>query len=402
MRHLLGILLLAVGLFVGARMFYPETASTLSHSVISPAEHSIALLAFGASRARPVTPAEASPALSVAEFSSVEGARWGDAPGRVALFSPGSRFLAAIPYDSNASVTSWVLARRNTRRPELVSGPVRVTKSSMGLLRDSASNRASEVHVAAVTTGWKASVAFEPGVKVVGGRPVAIGKAQIRSERELAVVLQRELARVGCYAGRVDGVWGPASEYAAISFMKAVNASLPRVEPNIVLLWLARSQPRQVCRHRPIVANKDGGVRGRTVGRVVAMPLPVRRPAIAVARAGRQNVPLAPYSRMGLGASAISQEFAGRETHPTALDDAAVTVARRTLDDEDLDFARPHENLVEEPGTAVDARDRATPEAQKAKKHKSTKAKKRRKKRRYSRKSRRIRRIFENPLHNLY
>jgi hypothetical protein len=60
--------------------------------------------------------------------------------------------------------------------------------------------------------------------------------------------LQRELRRLGCYWGEVDGDWGPGSKRAMSMLMERVNASLPINEPDYILLAMAQSQPDQACR----------------------------------------------------------------------------------------------------------------------------------------------------------
>lgn len=59
--------------------------------------------------------------------------------------------------------------------------------------------------------------------------------------------LQRELKRLGCYWGRIDGDWGPASRYAAAMFIASVNAALPVDSPEPVLLALARQHNGSNC-----------------------------------------------------------------------------------------------------------------------------------------------------------
>jgi hypothetical protein len=59
--------------------------------------------------------------------------------------------------------------------------------------------------------------------------------------------IQRELKRVGCYGGDVDGVWGGGSRRAILGFMERVNASLPTSEPDVYILALLRSQDEAVC-----------------------------------------------------------------------------------------------------------------------------------------------------------
>ena len=54
--------------------------------------------------------------------------------------------------------------------------------------------------------------------------------------------LQRELKRVGCYTGKIDGTWGPVSRDAAIMFVQSAGLTLPSDEPYQTLL--TRSQQR--------------------------------------------------------------------------------------------------------------------------------------------------------------
>jgi hypothetical protein len=60
--------------------------------------------------------------------------------------------------------------------------------------------------------------------------------------------LQRELRRLGCYWGEIDGSWGPGAKRGMSALMGRVNATLPVNEPDYILLALARSQPDQACR----------------------------------------------------------------------------------------------------------------------------------------------------------
>ncbi|MFY0613120.1 MAG: hypothetical protein JXQ99_16435 [Hyphomicrobiaceae bacterium] len=59
--------------------------------------------------------------------------------------------------------------------------------------------------------------------------------------------LQGELRRVGCYHGRIDGDWGPASRFAMAAFIKAANAALPTDRPDLVLLTLVRRHAGRAC-----------------------------------------------------------------------------------------------------------------------------------------------------------
>lgn len=59
--------------------------------------------------------------------------------------------------------------------------------------------------------------------------------------------MQIELRRVGCYHGRIDGDWGPASRFAMAAFTKSVNAALPTDRPDDILLTLVRRHAGTAC-----------------------------------------------------------------------------------------------------------------------------------------------------------
>jgi peptidoglycan hydrolase-like protein with peptidoglycan-binding domain len=63
----------------------------------------------------------------------------------------------------------------------------------------------------------------------------------------LARELQKELRRVGCYEGEVNGAWSPSTRRAMKSFLERMNASLPIEEPDPVLYTMVQSQRDQVC-----------------------------------------------------------------------------------------------------------------------------------------------------------
>ena len=71
--------------------------------------------------------------------------------------------------------------------------------------------------------------------------------ASAMSKEELIRNLQRELKRVGCYNGDVDGSWGAGSRRAMGIFTDRVNASLPIDQPDFILLTLLKSQSNTAC-----------------------------------------------------------------------------------------------------------------------------------------------------------
>jgi hypothetical protein len=68
-----------------------------------------------------------------------------------------------------------------------------------------------------------------------------------RSEHELVSALQRELKRVGCDPGEVDGEWGPNSRDALAKFAKNANVALDVDGPSETALAAIVSRKDQVC-----------------------------------------------------------------------------------------------------------------------------------------------------------
>jgi len=63
----------------------------------------------------------------------------------------------------------------------------------------------------------------------------------------LTRLLQKELKRVGCYSGEINGVWTRATRTAMKAFIGRVNASLPVEAPDGVLYAMVQGQPDRVC-----------------------------------------------------------------------------------------------------------------------------------------------------------
>jgi hypothetical protein len=60
-------------------------------------------------------------------------------------------------------------------------------------------------------------------------------------KRSLARAIQRELARVGCYAGNENGLWTRPTRAAMTAFVEKSNARLPTDEPDPALLSLVQA-----------------------------------------------------------------------------------------------------------------------------------------------------------------
>lgn len=78
--------------------------------------------------------------------------------------------------------------------------------------------------------------------------------------KELARVLQVELARVGCDPGTPDGSWGPASQQALQSYNRSSNAKHDASSPSMAALSDVRTKSARVCPLNCRIGYKvDGG-----------------------------------------------------------------------------------------------------------------------------------------------
>ena len=103
-------------------------------------------------------------------------------------------------------------------------------------------------------------VATSAPASVVVPKPV-IAQPRDRSRPELVRELQRELKRVGCYAGEADGDWGIGSKRSMRSFLDQVNSKLQSDEPDLFQLTLVSGYSGTACRASPstppaIMANR--------------------------------------------------------------------------------------------------------------------------------------------------
>ena len=92
------------------------------------------------------------------------------------------------------------------------------------------------------STGFVAPLSAEPSRRLASSKP-----ADDDARRELTRDLQKELKRVGCFEGEVNGTWTPASKKAMSAFMDRVNATLPVEDPDYILLTLVQGHAAQAC-----------------------------------------------------------------------------------------------------------------------------------------------------------
>ena len=97
----------------------------------------------------------------------------------------------------------------------------------------------------APASAWSTVVTTEPAAQMQKLTSPKPGDAQTRTV--LTSDLQRELKRVGCYAGEVNGAWTPSTQRAMSAFMERVNATLPTAEPDYILLTLVQGHTATAC-----------------------------------------------------------------------------------------------------------------------------------------------------------
>lgn len=264
MRWYVSYPILATGLAFGFDTFFPD-APDLSR----PAEAQI--------QARSVVEPPVAPTVLTATENDALPAT------RLAAFSPGAKLLAVKPEPTVAS-TSVLDYLAQTLMP-----------------RDAAPARPTSDAVVAWTS---AIVRHEPTARDVP-KEARLDKALSRVE--LARDIQRELQRVGCYLGEIDGVWGGGSKRAIAIFMDRVNAALPTREPDVFMLSLLRGQDSSVCgascpRGQSLTAS------GRCVPSTLVAQADSRRQSAPPAEAWEPVVAEAdlaprpvPYGRMSIG-----------------------------------------------------------------------------------------------------
>lgn len=99
-----------------------------------------------------------------------------------------------------------------------------------------------------------------------------------RPRQELVAELQRELRRVGCYLGEIDGEWGPGSKRSMRAFMDHVNSRLQSDDPDLIQLTLVRGFPGNACRSQAAPGQMIAG-RGSAPAPV---PVMVRESALPI------------------------------------------------------------------------------------------------------------------------
>jgi hypothetical protein len=146
---------------------------------------------------------------------------------------------------------------------------------------------------------------------------VAVVRSAGAAKGDLVRELQRQLTRIGCYGGEINGIWSPSTRGAMEALIQRVNARLPTAQPDPVHLALAQSQRAGTCEGCPRGEDdkSDGRCANRTaVAMLAASAAPVRTSERMGGKAGKQWQMPRPRSavrgptegRMGLSVSGSS------------------------------------------------------------------------------------------------
>jgi len=104
------------------------------------------------------------------------------------------------------------------------------------------------VQVAAVNDQPVSAATPEPDSWARGTTSVAASNIDLETRTSLARDIQVELARLGCYAGPVNGDWSADTQRAASLFATEANARIPVDQPDFALFSLAKSATgEQAC-----------------------------------------------------------------------------------------------------------------------------------------------------------
>jgi hypothetical protein len=159
----------------------------------------------------------------------------------------------------------------------------------------------------------------------------------------LTTELQRQLRRVGCYEGDVNGVWTPVARRSMKAFTDRVNATLPVEQPDYILLAMVQGHQGQACgRACPNGQNLADDGRCLPTG-IIAAAASKKRVADAAHGAGKAPMPAAKLGSTA-GSAATEKTAAPSEPSPPALGRMALAGPKQEIEP-------PAKGLAGVPGT---------------------------------------------------
>lgn len=93
-----------------------------------------------------------------------------------------------------------------------------------------------------------------------------------KERQERAKLVQQELKRLGCYDGKVDGVWGRGSLDALVNFSNSANLDRVRKYPTKKTVTILKSKAGKVCNVAGAPEAKKQSVQQQKAGATIAEP----------------------------------------------------------------------------------------------------------------------------------
>jgi hypothetical protein len=154
---------------------------------------------------------------------------------------------------------------------------------------------------------------------------------------DLVSELQRELTRVECYDGPVDGHWNAHTRRAMAAFLDGANAKLPTDHADGVLLALVKHPSGAACGSCP--TGQQASTDGRCVPEAIAARTAILQPLAKPSRhaeqsAGRTRRSAKIEGRMGVGGPTLVDKLTNQlpraaEAQPPPSDEPPVVRPRR-------------------------------------------------------------------------
>ena len=153
------------------------------------------------------------------------------ASGHIILLFSGLSIAAYVMWSGTGKDVTVRLDQE--QQQDQVSNPASLGKSVFSRPGEPSSSNVEPTVVTILERSVKRSVAPPP--------PLPRGRDAIGRE------LQKELKRVGCYEGKLNGEWTTSTRRAMSAFAERVNARLPTEQPDSILLALVQGYPTKVC-----------------------------------------------------------------------------------------------------------------------------------------------------------
>jgi len=144
--------------------------------------------------------------------------------------------VVALPAPQEAAPSGEDLSAKPEARP-VAKVPPPPAQAAQPLPRPAAK-------VVAQPTGGPTAL---PPPRMPVGQDTVVGSGPPLDRGGLTREIQRQLKRVGCYNGDINGVWTPSVRRSMKAFTDRVNATLPVEQPDYILLVIVQNHRDKAC-----------------------------------------------------------------------------------------------------------------------------------------------------------